>query len=98
MKKAELYGVLKRPLITEKANDLKESREQYSFEVATGANKISIRQAVEMAFGVEVADVRTTVVRGKAKRVGRTTGRRPNWKKAVVSLKPGHTIDYFEEV
>lgn len=96
MMKDELYKVLRRPHITEKANDLKDANNEYVFEVATDANKIQIRQAVEGLFNVRVSEVRTSVVRGKNKRVGRIMGRRPNWKKAFVSLKEGQTIDFFE--
>ena len=68
------------------------------FEVARDANKIEIRQAVEKLFKVTVTDVRTLVVRGKVKRVGRFTGQRPRWKKAFVTLKPGDNIEFFEGV
>ncbi len=68
------------------------------FEVATDANKIEIRNAVQVLFNVHVTDVHTLVVRGKEKRVGRFTGRRPTTKKAVVTLKPGDTIEFFEGV
>lgn len=98
MSKHESLRVLRRPLITEKANDMKESLGQFSFEVAIDANKILIRKAVEDAFKVKVSSVRTTVVRGDKKRVGKFAGWRPNWKRAVVTLAPGHSIDYFEEV
>ena len=68
------------------------------FEVARDANKIEIRRAVEKLFKVSVTDVRTLVVRGKVKRVGRFTGQRPSWKKAFVTLKPGDNIEFFEGV
>ena len=60
------------------------------------ANKIQMKQAVEKLFNVHVIAVRTAIVRGKNKRVGRSSGRRPNWKKAIVTLKEGDTIDFFE--
>ena len=103
--------VIKRPLLTEKGNKLRETGghdlspaegEEYAqkvlFEVARDANKMQIRQAVEKLFNVTVLDVRTQIVRGKEKRVGRVTGRRPHWKKAIVTLKPGDAIEFFEGV
>lgn len=96
MTKDELYKVLRRPHITEKANDLKDANNEYVFEVSTDANKIQVRQAIESLFNVKVAEVRTSIVRGKNKRVGRFIGRRSNWKKAFVTLKEGHAIDFFE--
>ena len=103
--------VIKRPLLTEKGNRLRETGgatfappegEEYSqkllFEVAKDANKIEIKFAVEKLFNVQVLDVKTQVVRGKEKRIGRWMGRRPNWKKAIVTLEPGKTIEFFEGV
>ncbi len=98
MSRNTLHQVLKRPLITEKANDLKDLANQVAFEVAMSANKPEIRRAVETIFNVEVSDVNTAIVRGKNKRVGRRIGRRPNWKKAIVTLKSGQDIDFFEGV
>ena len=68
------------------------------FEVARDANKIDVRRAVQELFKVTVVDVRTLVVRGKEKRVGRFSGQRPSWKKAFVTLKPGDNIEFFEGV
>ena len=103
--------VIKRPLLTEKSARLRETGgaaqsaaegEAYAqkvvFEVARDANKIDIRRAVEQLFKVSVTDVRTLVVRGKVKRMGRFTGQRPSWKKAFVTLKPGDNIEFFEGV
>jgi large subunit ribosomal protein L23 len=103
--------VIKRPLLTEKSAHLRETGgnatapaegETYAqkvvFEVARDANKIDIRRAVEQLFKVTVTDVRTLVVRGKVKRVGRFSGQRPSWKKAFVTLKPGDNIEFFEGV
>lgn len=98
MTKYELLKVIRRPLITEKANEQKESLQKYLFEVSMDANKVSIGRAVEAAFGVKVTTVRTAIVRGDVKRVGRFAGRRPNWEKATVTLAAGHVIDFFEEV
>jgi large subunit ribosomal protein L23 len=88
--------IVLRPLVTEKATTLKDERSQVSFQVAMDANKIEVREAVEAIFKVKVTDVRTQVVFGKEKRMGRYVGRRPSWKKAVVSLAPGSKIELFE--
>ena len=88
--------IVLRPLVTEKATTLKDERNQVSFQVAMDANKVEIRHAVETIFKVKVADVRTQVVFGKEKRMGRYVGRRPSWKKAIVTLGPGSKIDLFE--
>ena len=92
-----LYEVLQRPLITEKATLLKEGNE-YVFEVAKEANKPQIKEAVERAFKVEVARVNVMAVPGKRRRMGRREVETPSWKKAMVTLKPGHKIAFFEEV
>ncbi len=92
------FEILRRPLVTEKGNSLRDEHNQYVFEVATAANKIDIRRAIEKIFDVRVEEVRTSVVRGKNKRVGRNVGRRVNWKKAVVRLRSGDSIDVFEGV
>jgi len=90
------YDVIRRPLITEKANLAKESLNTYHFEVPITVNRQEVREAVERVFQVKVADVRTLIVRGKVKRRGRNIGKRPNWKKAIVKLEPGYKIDIFE--
>lgn len=90
--------VVKRPLITEKSERGRESDRQYAFEVHQDATKIQVKNAVEKLFSVHVTAVRTSIARGKNKRVGRSIGRRPNWKKAVVTLKEGETIALFEGV
>ncbi len=92
----DLYNGLRRPLLTEKGQDLRDQAGKYLFEVAVNANKLEISHAVERLFGVRVAKVNTQVVRGKMKRVGRNVGKRPNWKKAVVTLRDGDFIDLFE--
>jgi large subunit ribosomal protein L23 len=87
------------PLITEKSTILKEKGNVLAFKVAPRANKVQIRKAVEVLFKVKVASVRTENMHGKVKRVGRYEGRRSDWKKAYVTLKPGEkTIEYFEAV
>jgi large subunit ribosomal protein L23 len=90
--------ILKRPLITEKATFQKGEGNAVSFEVEGKANKKQIREAVEKLFKVKVEDVRTMNVAGKVKRRGRTVGLRPGWKKAVVTLKEGEKIEFFEGV
>jgi large subunit ribosomal protein L23 len=92
----ESRQVVLRPLVTEKATALKDDRNQVSFQVALDANKVDIRRAVETIFKVKVVDVRTQVVFGKEKRMGRFVGRRPSWKKAVVQLAPDNKIELFE--
>jgi large subunit ribosomal protein L23 len=91
------YQIILRPLLTEKANELKESLSKVVFEVAPDANKIEIRKAVESAFaGVKVESVHTQIVRGKWKRQGRFVGRRKNWKRAIITLREGE-ISFFED-
>jgi len=92
------YDIVKRPLVTEKSTQLKELFRQYTFEVDRRANKFQIRQAVESIFKVHVTDIKTSVLRGKFRRVGRAMGKRPNWKKAIVTLKEGEKIEFFEGV
>lgn len=86
--------LLIRPLLTEKMTGLSESRNQFAFEVVKRANKIQIKSAVEKQFDVTVLSVRTMIMPGKKRRMGRFEGKRPSWKKAVVSLKEGDVIDY----
>jgi large subunit ribosomal protein L23 len=103
--------VIKRPLLTEKGTLLKETggnpsgeldpetvKSQLLFEVAKDANKVEIRHAVEKLWNVDVISVRTSIVRGKEKRVGRFVGKTSNWKKAVVTIAPGQNIEFFEGV
>lgn len=90
------HDVIRRPLITEKANFDKERYNTYHFEVPLHVGRQEIREAVERVFSVKVEGVRTSVVRGRQKRVGKNVGRTPNWKKAVVTLKDGDSIDIFE--
>jgi large subunit ribosomal protein L23 len=93
------HAIIVAPLITEKSTILKEKGNVLAFRVDRRANKIEIRRAVETLFKVKVAAVRTQNVGGKEKRVGRFTGRRPDWKKAYVTLKPGEkSVEYFEIV
>jgi len=85
-------------LLTEKIGILREKQNAYAFHVANDANKIDVQQAIEELFNVRVDSVRTMVVRGKFKRLGRFTGKRPNWKKAIVSLKEGETISQLDAI
>ena len=95
----DAHTILVAPLITEKSTLLKEKGGVLAFRVDRRANKVEIRQAVEKLFKVKVAWVRTQNVGGKLKRVGRFAGRRPDWKKAYVRLKPGEkVVEYFEIV
>ena len=89
--------IIIRPLLTEKTAELEAANNQYTFEVHRAANKIEIRKAVEMVFGVRVDKVRTMVVRGDIRRVGRYYGKTRQWKKAVVTLHPGDSIDLYGE-
>ena len=90
--------IVKRALITEKGSVLRERANQYSFEVDADANKIEIKRAVETIFKVKVTDVRTQVMHGKVKRLGRSVGRRPDWKRAIVTLAADQTIELFDQV
>lgn len=89
-----LEDVIKRPLFTEKSQ-LATDSQQYTFEVALGANKVQVREAIEELFKVTVSDVNTLIVRGKPKRMGRRMGKTRNWKKAIVTLSEGE-IDFYE--
>jgi large subunit ribosomal protein L23 len=92
----EAQKIIRRPMITEKSTRQKEEGRQYVFEVDRDANKIEIQTAVERLFKVKVLQVRTCNVLGKMKRLGRRQGKRADWKKAVVTLKEGDRIDFFE--
>ena len=94
----DAYRIVRRPLITEKSTLQKEMHNQLAFEVDRRANKIEIKKAVERIFKVRVKDVRTMNYQGKQKRLGRTVGRKPHWKKAIVTLQPGEKIEFFEGV
>ena len=92
-----LYEVLRRPMITEK-NTILQEQNKYVFEVAKEANKPQIKQAVEKAFKVKVTTVNMIMVPGKSKRVGRRLVQTQPWKKAIVTLKTGDKIEFFEGV
>jgi large subunit ribosomal protein L23 len=92
-----LYEVLRRPLITEKSTVL-QGLNKYAFEIADGANKLMIKQAVEKAFKVTVLGVNVVTMQGKTKKIGRRIVHTEPWKKAVVTLKAGDKIQFFEGV
>ncbi len=91
-----LHNVIKGPLITEKLDKAREKLRQYSFLVDKTATKHDVCRAVETLFKVNVEGVRTAIIRGKTKRVGKSMGKRPNFKKAIVTLKVGDKIELFE--
>ena len=92
------YHIVKYPLITEKSTILREEKDKYTFRVDKRANKVEIKNAIETIFpDVEVVAVNTLNVRGKPKRFrSNRRGRKPDWKKAIVTLSPGDTIDIYE--
>ncbi len=92
-----LYEVLRRPLITEK-NSILQTQNKYVFEVAKQANKIQVKKAVETAFKVKVNSVNVLTVPGKTRRVGRQLVLTQSWKKAIVTLRQGDKIEFFEGV
>lgn len=94
----KLYSIIKRPLVTEKSNSLRSNFNQIAFEVQFDASKTEIKKAIEKLFEVKVDKVCTSIVHGKMKRVGRHVGRQSNWKKAIVTLKEGSSIELFEGV
>jgi large subunit ribosomal protein L23 len=93
----KLTDVIRRPLVTEKTSILREDGKTIVFEVASGANKVEIKRAVEQLLGSKVAGIRTSLVHGKIKRQGRFAGQRPDWKKAYVTLREGQKIPEFLE-
>lgn len=90
--------VILRPLLTEKATALADTENTYLFEVGTQVTKIEIKEAVQQLFSVRVVDVRTMVVRGKEKRFGRHFGKRSNWKKAMVTVAEGDSLDFYSGI
>jgi large subunit ribosomal protein L23 len=93
-----IYQVIKRPVVTEKGVDKKETERTLCFEVAVDANKTEVRKAVEKLFGVKVEDVRTSNFAGKLRRRGKFAGFRSDWKKAYVKLKAGEKVPEFAEI
>ena len=94
MNEQRLYQILRAPHVSEKGTRLADSSNQFIFDVLTNATKPEIKQAVELAFKVEVEAVQVLNVRGKMKRTGKFPGQRKSWKKAYVKLKEGHDIDF----
>jgi len=91
------YEIIRRPIITEKGLGVKETQQTAVFEVARNASKTQIKEAVQMAFNVKVAEVRTAIYHGKTRRRGRSEGQRPDWKKAYVKLAPGEKMMEYAE-
>jgi large subunit ribosomal protein L23 len=96
-KQLNAYGIIMLPLITEKAQ-IGTALNKYEFEVDKRANKMQIKEAVEVAFSVSVKEVNTSMMKGKRRRYGRALTKQPDWKKAVVTLAPGEKIELFEGV
>ena len=95
--KLTVQDIIRQPLVTEKSTHARETGAVYCFKADARANKVQIAEAVNVLFGVKVADVRTAVVMGKTKKAGRYQGKRPDWKKAWVRLAPGEKeIEFFE--
>ena len=92
----DIYQVIREPHITEKATLQKEGFDQISFRVHPKANKVEIRKAVEQLSKARVLEVKTMNVRGKRRRIGRSVGKRPDWKKAIVKLASGEKIEFFD--
>ena len=90
------YDIIRRPIVTEKSSSAKEASNQYVFEVATSANKIEIAKAVEQLFKVKVLSVRVMNMEGKKRRLGRFSGKRSDWRKAIVRINPKDKISFFE--
>lgn len=89
------YQIILRPVMTEKSTELSEAQNQVTFRVKNDATKPQIKAAIEQLFGVKVARVNTQIVPGKPKRVGRSIGRRASWKKAIIQLAEGESIDFY---
>ena len=96
MSHKDIHNIIRRPIVSEKSVTLREELNQVTFEVRRDANKVEIRKAVESLLEAKVSSVNTMIVRGKGKRMGRFSGRRPNWKKAVVTLVEGETIEALD--
>ncbi len=96
--KRDPYDILIRPLLTEKITSLRESANKVGFVVRSDANRVEVKRAVESALKVRVERVNIINVLGKTKRLGRFVGRRPSWKKAIVTLKEGEKLELYESV
>ena len=97
MKSLDSYSIVVAPVLTEKSAHMAREQGKYTFRVAKSANKIQIAKAIEEIFNVDVTQVNTMTVQGKERQQSfKSKGRTPDWKKAIVTLKPGQTIDLFE--
>ena len=94
----DIHSILRRPVVIEKTTSQKEDSNKIVFLTRPDANKVEIRSAVERLLGVKVTGVNTLIGRGKSKRLGRSTGKRSNWKKAIVTLAPGEEVEFFEAI
>ena len=92
------FEIIKRPLDTEKLDRMRDRENKFAFEIDLKANKTEVKQAIEQLFKVKVLDVKTSIVRGKFRRIGRSEGQRSNWKKAIVTIAAGQNIEFFEGV
>ena len=92
------HQIIGRAMTTERSVHMREDDNRYAFQVATEANKLDVKRAIEELFKVHVVNVRVQNVRGKMKRMGRFAGRRSSWKKAIVKLKPGENLPLFEHL
>lgn len=92
----DIYKVIKDPHIAEKGSIQKELFNQITLKVDKRANKVEIRKAVELLFKTKVLEVNTLNMKGKKRRVGRSFGKRPDWKKAIVKLAPGENVEFFD--
>jgi len=92
----DIYNVIREPHIAEKGNLQKELYNQITLKVDRRANKVEIKRAVEKMFKTKVLEVKTMNMKGKRRTVGRNTGKRPDWKKAIVRLAPGENVEFFE--
>ncbi len=92
------HAIIKRPIVSEKSTMQREVSNQFSFEVDRKANRVEIKKAVQNLFSVQVDGVRTLQIKGKYKQRGRIIGKRRDWKKAIVTLKPGERIEFFEGI
>jgi len=90
--------IIKQAIVSEKGTILQDKENRYIFKVHPDANKIEIKKAIETAFDVKVLNVKTINMKGKTKRLGRFEGKRSSWKKAIIRIKEGDTIDIFESV
>ncbi len=92
------HAIIKRPIVSEKSTMQREVSNQFSFEVDRKANRVEIKKAMQSLFSVQVDGVRTLQIKGKYKQRGRIIGKRRDWKKAIVTLKPGERIEFFEGI